>query len=51
MNDKEFEEKNRERILRQYRSNQGRSPRQEKGSLKIVAIVGIVLIILILYML
>ena len=56
MKSKEFENKNRERVLRQFRSNenrsnQGRKPKQQNTSLKVCALAGIVLIILIIYLL
>tara|TARA_R110000822_G_scaffold197246_1_gene335163 strand:+ start:345 stop:500 length:156 start_codon:yes stop_codon:yes gene_type:complete len=49
MTTKEFKIKNRKRILRQYRSNQGRTPKQYSTSAKVLCIAGFALLILILF--
>jgi len=51
MTEKEFKIKNRKRVLRQYRSRQGRSDLKYVASLKLFALALIVLIILIIIIL
>jgi hypothetical protein len=51
MTEKEFKMKNRKRVLRQYRSRQGRSDFKYLESFKLYALALIVLIILIIFIL
>jgi len=45
MSNTEFYKKNRERVMRQYRSNQGRSPKKINETMKLLKVVFIALFI------
>ena len=50
MNNREWLESNRKRVMKQYRSNQGRSPKKDKVSLDIVFTVIVMLGITLLFL-
>jgi len=49
MTNQEWFDKNKERVMRQYRSNQGRSPRQEGTSYQVLKASFIIFGIIVLY--
>jgi len=49
MTEQEWFNKNKERAMRQYRSNQGRSPRQEGTSYQVLKVAFIIFGLIILY--
>ena len=51
MSNKEYKERQRDRVMRQYRSNQGRSPKKEEQIFKVLKIAAIAtLVIFLLYL-
>ena len=51
MSNKEYTKRQRERVMRQYRSNQGRSPKKEEQIFKVLKVVAIAtLVIFLLYL-
>jgi hypothetical protein len=49
MTEQEWFNKNKKRVMRQYRSNQGRSPRKEKTTFRVLKLAFIIFWFVILY--